>query len=171
MITKWLDTLTEYDGSQLRWDFGYRLGIPGNSILLFRGPAKVSDHLVDLEDALHEDYIYSPDMIHILITKFHEPLITAIHRQRFAMWALANLLNNRLNLFATSLQIKVHGDDLLILTPPPEGTVSDNILRKLSVSIATTSGHATVTHIGVNVVSPEKSLVKVPTIGLEEIAR
>lgn len=149
------ETCIVYDGTQLHWDFGYRRGIIGDSAILFRGPASVSpQHLVDLEDAITSDVIISPDMFHILITKFHEPLLTAIYRQRYWIRCLADVLEG----FFDEV-VSVDGDDLIVRG------------RKLSVSIATTSGHTTMIHIGLNNNAPKVGDVRVETIGFEDMMR
>lgn len=66
IVHKVVDQL--YDGAQLHHAFCYENGGPlGASIVYFRGPAEVKDHLVDIEDRLADDFIKSKDMWHFII--------------------------------------------------------------------------------------------------------
>ncbi len=139
-----------YFGPELRPHFilsKYR--IEGSALLCFRGACEVkTDHLVDWEDRLQNDFIRAKEMLHFLGEFFGITLKEGIWIQRLIVSeALAYLLN-------AGIKAERTGDDLFI-----EG-------RKLSVSIVTASPVSVLLHLGLNIDS-EGAPVK--AIGLGEI--
>jgi len=122
-----------YDGSQLKslWAFSL-LGIKEDNIISFIGPCDVkTEHMVDLQDYIEGEEIYSPLMLHFIVEHFDEVSMRLIAtRQRLLVSIVKDLLG-----------VEREGNDLY-----HKG-------RKLSVSIATISPISAKIHLGINVVS------------------
>ena len=139
-----------YHGPELRPHFilsTYR--IEGNALIAFRGPCEViTDHLVDWEDRLQNDFIRAKEMIHFLGEFFGISLKEGIWIQRLIVSEIQT------QLLKQGIKADREGDDLFI---------SD---RKLSVSIVTASPVSILLHLGLNV-DAEGAPVK--AVGLSEI--
>jgi hypothetical protein len=140
-----------YDGVALHHRFAYRYfrdkTLPIGNIIAFRAPAHVeTDGLIDQEDALNKDFIYSEDMIHFL---YEIPLLTegfgAISYQRMFNTNIANILHKYIN-----APIQVDGDDLMVTKEFTQGGVTQST-GKCSVSIVHVKDGAALGHIGINV--------------------
>jgi hypothetical protein len=156
-----LDKLT-YTGKQLRSHFAYNnFDLLGASIIAFIGPAKVDEHLVDLEDKKAKAYIKSKEMLHFIVEFFDCSLKETIARQRLLMVIIAEQINKLLlidNFHVAGIfkftSITRQGDDLFFSK------------KKLSVSIATKSPISTMIHTGLNISSKR---TPVETIGLDDL--
>ncbi|AEA47748.1 DUF366 family protein [Archaeoglobus veneficus] len=130
-----LDEEIVYDGSQLKslWAFTV-LGIKEDSIISFIGPCDVkTEHMIDLQDVVEGDVIYSPLMLHFIVEHFDEvSMRLTATRQRL----LVNIAKEFLN-------VEREGNDLYYGG------------KKLSVSIATISPISAKIHLGINVESDE----------------
>jgi len=137
-----------YDGSQLQSLFAYKnFGLMGDSISVFRGSCRVEQNeMVDMEDVLAKDWIYSEDMLHFIVEHFDMDLEKTIIRQRLLIATIKEELE-KLGVKTLSRS----GDDLY------EG------VKKLSVSISTLSPVSTLIHCGLNV---SNANTPIPTIGL-----
>ncbi|MDP4125506.1 MAG: DUF366 family protein [Bacillota bacterium] len=140
-----------YDGSQLQSLFTYKnFGLKGDSISIFRGSCRVEQNeMVDIEDVLAKDWIYSEDMLHFIVEHFDMDLEKAIVRQRLLIATIKEELEK---LGVTILSRS--GDDLYAAD------------KKLSVSIATLSPVSSLIHCGLNVSSKN---TPIPTISLEDL--
>ncbi|MDO0821452.1 DUF366 family protein [Desulfosporosinus nitroreducens] len=140
--------LLNYDGSQLQSLFAYKnFGLMGDSISVFRGSCHVEQNeMVDMEDVLAKDWIYSEDMLHFIVEHFDMDLEKAIIRQRL--------------LIAT---IKEELEKLGVKTLSRSGDDLYEEDKKLSVSISTLSPVSSMIHCGLNV---SKLNTPIPTIGL-----
>lgn len=140
-----------YDGSQLQSLFAYKnFGLMGDSISVFRGACRVElNEMVDIEDVLAEDWIFSEDMLHFIVEHFEMDLEKTIIRQRL--------------LIAT---IKEELEKLGVKTLSRSGDDLYEEDKKLSVSISTLSPVSTLIHCGLNV-SNENT--PIPTIGLKNL--
>jgi hypothetical protein len=141
----------DYDGSQLRSHFILeKTGHYGNGAVSFIGAADVKiGHMVDLEDVLGEDFIYSPEMLHFILEFFPADLSNIVLWQRLFLLEIYKLL-----VAEYKLPFILDGDDLYL---------SD---KKLSVSIATVSGVSSLIHTALNI-KTENTPVK--TVGLKEL--
>ena len=140
-----------YDGSQLQSLFAYKnFGIMGDSISIFRGSCRVEQNeMVDMEDVLAQDWIYSEDMLHFIIEHFDMDLEKTIIRQRLLIATIKEKIEE--------IGIKTlnrSGDDLY------EGD------KKLSVSISTLSPVSSLIHCGLNISNKH---TPIPTIGLADL--
>lgn len=140
-----------YDGVILHHRFAYRYfrdkTLPIGNIISFRAPARVeTEGLIDQEDSLNKDFIYSEDMIHFL---YEIPLITegfgAISYQRMFNTNIANILYKYIN-----VPIEVDGDDLMVTKEFTQGGVTQQ-KGKCSVSIVHVKDNAALGHTGINV--------------------
>ena len=143
--------LLNYDGSQLQSLFSYKnFGLMGDSISIFRGSCRVEQNeMVDIEDVLAKDWIFSEDMLHFIVEHFDMDLENTIIRQRLLIATIKEELEK--------LGVKTlrrSGDDLY----------EEN--KKLSVSICTLSPVSTLIHCGLNVSNLN---TPIPTIGLTNL--
>jgi hypothetical protein len=132
-----------YSGQQLANHWIYKnFGILGDAVVAFRGPCDVPmEHMVDIEDVLHEDLIYSIDMLHFIIEIFATSLREGVLVQRLFMSVIQEKLNCLLlEQGNTEDMIVRRGDDLFF---------QDR--KKLSVSICTVSPTSVIIHAGLNI--------------------
>jgi uncharacterized protein len=140
-----------YDGAQLRPHFlRSRFGTKADAIVAFRGPCEVrGDKLVDLDDRAAGAFIFSPDMLHVMVERFDLDLVRAVLLQRLMASSCAEIVAA-----SGALGVRRRGNDVY---------VGD---RKLNVSIAARSPVSTLLHFGVNV---DAAGAPVPAIGLNDL--
>lgn len=140
-----------YTGSELSSQFGHMTaGILGDSVVAWIGPCDVkTEQLVDGEDVINNDCIYSESMLHIIAEVFHRDIFYGIWLQRFITMTVKELI-----LKETKKDLERRGDDLYFED------------QKLNVSIATVSGVSTLVHFGINVISDN---TPVKAIGLKDL--
>ncbi len=126
----------KYTGSQLSPHWIYKnFHILGDAIVAFIGEVDVElSEMVDIEDVLNKENIYSKKMLNFIIEIFGCPLEQMVFCQRLFMSIIKEVLEN------SGIQANRSGDDLFF----------DN--RKLSVSIATKSLTSSLIHTGLNIV-------------------
>lgn len=105
--------------------------------------------MVDLEDVLAKDHIFSHDMLHFIVEHFDMDLEKTVVRQRL----LVAIIKEELEKHGV-MDIHRDGDDLF------------RQANKLSVSIATLSPVSTLIHTGLNISSID---TPVPTVSLVEL--
>ncbi|MFN8615078.1 MAG: DUF366 family protein [Vampirovibrionales bacterium] len=136
------DSMT-YTGQQLANHWIYRnFGILGDAVVAFTGPCQVDvASMVDLEDVLNEDHIYSQHMLHFIVELFGASLKEGVLVQRLFTAILADRLQP---LIAAHPERTLHrsGDDLFV-----------DDTKKLSVSICTVSPTSILIHTGLNIES------------------
>ncbi|MFA5928522.1 MAG: DUF366 family protein [Candidatus Margulisiibacteriota bacterium] len=157
---KFINKRIDYTGEQLSSLWIYKnTGFLGDAITSFTGKAEVSDHMVDMEDVLKKEFIYSENMLHFIIEHFDQDLEKAVLRQRMLICIIKELL-------ASGLWRKGHGkaDKSTVLDRQGDDLYYNK--RKLSVSIATLSPVSSLIHVGLNISSKN---TPVPTIGLNEL--
>ena len=141
-----------YDGSQLapRWLY-QQTQTPGECLLgIFVGPCFVpTENMVDIDDRKQGAHIRAQKMVHFIAEFSEWPLSKAVLAQNLMICWIAELLRGR-----ASREVTRSGNDLFI----------DN--RKLSVSIAATSGGSSLVHIGINI---DPTGAPVAAIGLAEL--
>lgn len=140
-----------YDGTLIHNRFAYKLlrnkVLPHGNIVAFRSPMKVeAAGMIDLEDVLSNDYIYSKDAINFCWEIPHLEAFGAVAFQRLLNTQIANALYKQLN-----LPIEVSGDDLLVHNEF-EGSDGNTYAKgKCSVSITYAKNGAALGHTGINV--------------------
>ena len=138
MKTHLIEERMPYNGEALSPHWIYKnVGILGNAIVSFRGACDVSlDRMVDLEDVLNDDNIYSQDMQHFIIELFDASLKEGVLLQRL----FSSILQHRLNDLLEGHLVERRGDDLFFQQT-----------KKLSVSICTKSVTSVLMHVGLNI--------------------
>lgn len=141
-----------YDGPLLHNRFAYRYfksrTLPQGNIIAFRAPAKVeASGMIDMEDVLNNDFIYSEDMIHFL---YEIPILDspfgAVAFQRLFNSQIANILSQKY----LNTPIEMRGDDMIVHKSFTQRGV-DQTSGKASVSIVHVKNGVTLGHTGVNV--------------------
>tara|TARA_R110000824_G_scaffold76499_2_gene193774 strand:+ start:886 stop:1467 length:582 start_codon:yes stop_codon:yes gene_type:complete len=145
-----------YEGNLIHDRFAYKffkkVVSPVGNIIAFRAPMYVSDNLIDLEDALSNDYIYSEDAVNFCWEIPNLCPLGAVSFQRLFNTAIANILSNIL-----SMPIIVDGDDLMV---QDKFIGSDDKVRdsgKVSVSITYSKDSVALGHTGININAGRKA--------------
>jgi len=130
-----IEKAINYSGVELSPHWIYKnFNLVGDAIVTFCGEARVElTEMVDIEDVIKNEPIYSKNMLNFIIEHFEIPLREMVLRQRMLMCIIKECLEER------GLNIKREGDDLFY----------EN--RKLSVSIATKSITSCLIHTGINI--------------------
>ena len=137
MKTKFIEEEIKYIGSQLSPHWIYKnFKLQGDAIVAFVGECEVKlTEMVDLEDVINNEPIYSKYMLSFITEQFGIGLTEGVFRQRLLICIIKELLEKR------GVFVVRQGDDLMI-----NG-------RKLSVSIATKSITSILIHTGLNILS------------------
>lgn len=145
-----------YDGSLIHERFAYKFFrkdvSPYGNIVAFRAPMFVSDNLIDLEDTLAKDYIYSEDAMNFCWEIPNLCPFGAVSFQRLFNTGIANILTRYIG-----KDIAIKGDDLMV---QDEFKGSDNTMRKLgkvSVSITFSKDNVAIGHTGINIKAGSKA--------------
>jgi len=138
-----------YSGQILHDRFAYKffkknVRALGN-IVAFIAPMRVEEHLIDLEDAINNDYIYSVRAINFLIEIPNIDLFAGVCFQRLFNAQIGSLLCTKY------LQQEgfVDGDDIMVK--------DGEEFKKASVSIATNVNGAVLIHVGININAGDKA--------------
>ena len=146
-----------YDGSLIKQRFAYRFFkkqvSPVGNIVAFRAPMFVSDNLIDLEDSLSKDYIFSDDAINFC---WEIPNLCPFGAVAFQRWFNASIATALASLTNFS-KITLDGDDLMVY----ENFIgSDKVQReygKASVSITYSKNNVAIGHTGINIKAGNKA--------------
>lgn len=132
-----IDKEIKYTGIQLSPHWIYKnFQIKGNAIVAFIGECEVNlNHMVDIEDVINSEPIYSKKMLNFIEENFNSSLEEMVYKQRLLVTITKELIEK------TSPNVKIirNGDDLYINN------------KKLSVSIATKSITSSLIHFGLNI--------------------
>jgi len=143
--------MTKYDGSILQDRFAYdffkdKVLRTGN-IIAFRGSMEVTEkYMVDREDLINKDYIYSDDAINFCIEIPDISLFAGVCFQRLFVSVAANILASKY----LKCNIEVDGDDIIVHKEVHENGIIKT-KGKASVSIAKACNGAVLIHLGINV--------------------
>ena len=156
MITKFIDEEVKYIGSQLAPHWIYKnYKLQGDSIVAFVGECEVKlTEMVDIEDVINNEPIYSKSMLSFITEQFNVNLIEGVFRQRLLICIIKEELEKR------GIFVVRNGDDLTI-----DG-------KKLTVSIATKSHNSILIHTGINILSegaPVKACGLTSELGINDI--
>jgi hypothetical protein len=152
-----ISDIKSYDGMLLHNRFAYKFFknkvLPIGNIIAFRGLAKVeTEGLIDQEDSLNKDFIYSDDMIHFL---YEMPLI----KESFGAVAYQRLFNSNIaSILAKYIDapIEVDGDDLMVVKEFTKNKITQN-KGKCSVSIVHVKNGAALGHTGINISAGDRA--------------
>lgn len=136
MNTYFIEKKIKYIGSQLSPHWIYKnFHLQGDSIVSFIGEVDVNiNEMVDIEDVINNEPIYSKKMLNFIIEQFDISLTTMVYAQRLFVSIIKEVLEEY------NINVKRNGDDLFY-----EG-------RKLSVSIATKSITSCLIHTALNII-------------------
>lgn len=139
-----------YNGSQLRPHWIYEnYKTMGDVCVSFIGSCDIPyKYMVDLEDELAKDSIFSKKMLHIIVELFAKNIYFGVLFQGIIISEIQN------ELLDAKITVKKFGDDLFL----------DD--KKLSISIATVSMVSTLIHVGINISSVG---TPVKTVSLEDL--
>ena len=137
MKIKYIDENIKYIGSQLAPHWIYKnYNIQGDAIVGFCGECEVKlTEMVDIEDVINNEPIYSKSMLSFITEQFNVNLIEGVFRQRLLICVIKEELEKR------GIFVERNGDDLMV-----NG-------GKLTVSIATNSHNSILIHTGINILS------------------
>lgn len=112
---------------------------PLGNIVSFIAPMEVTDNLIDLEDSLNQDFIYSESAMNFIMEIPNKDIWGGVLFQRLLNAQVGSLLCGKY------LQVSgfVDGDDIMVETE--EGA------KKASVSIAAQKNGAVLIHLGINI--------------------
>jgi hypothetical protein len=145
-----------YNGDLIHKRFAYRFFkkdvSPYGNIVVFRAPMFVSDNLIDLEDSLSKDYIYSDDAINFCWEIPNLCSIGAVAFQRLFNTAIANTLS-----FLVNKPIEMRGDDMMVHDKFIGSDKKEREVGKVSVSITYSKDNVAIGHTGVNIKAGKKA--------------
>lgn len=145
----------DYDGSLIHSRFGYTYFrdkyIPTGCLISFRGKMNVTANLIDKEDLLNNDFIFSEDAVNFCWEIPNMCALGGVAFQRLFCTYVANILGQTLG-ESTSAQpeISVMGDDIMF-------RVDTDQFKKASVSISTQKDNAVLGHLGINITAGDKA--------------
>ena len=156
MKIKFLDEEIKYIGSQLSPHWIYKnFKMQGDAIVAFIGECDVKiTEMVDLEDVINNEPIYSKSMLSFITEQFNVNLQEGVFRQRLLICIIKEVLEDR------GFKPIRKGDDIFI----------DN--KKLTVSIATKSQTSVLIHTGINIISdgaPIKAAGLKSELGIDDV--
>lgn len=146
-----------YDGKLLHSRFAYKFfrdkTLPIGNIVAFRAPMKVeTEGMIDSEDVLNNDFIYSDDAINFLWEIPNLDAFGAVAYQRLLNTQIANILSTQF----LKAPIEVDGDDLIVHKEHVQGGITQT-KGKCSVSITYTKNNVALGHTGINIVAGKKA--------------
>jgi hypothetical protein len=142
-----------YDGSLIHTRFAYKFfrdkTLPIGNIVVFRAPMCVETAgMIDLEDVLKKDFIYSDDAINICWEIPNLCPLGAVAFQRLFNTQIANILSSKY----LKKPIEVDGDDLIVHAEHQQGGVVQT-KGKASVSITVSRNNVALGHTGINIIA------------------
>ena len=145
-----------YDGSLIHKRFAYEFFkknvSPYGDIVAFRAPMYVSDNLIDLEDSLSKDYIFSDDAINFCWEIPNLCPIGAVAFQRLFNAAAANILSHIIK-----QPIEMRGDDMMVHNKFIGSDKKEREVGKVSVSITYSKDNVAIGHTGININAGNKA--------------
>ena len=138
-----------YDGSFIHTRFAYKYYrdrvLPIGNIVSFIAPVEVTLNLIDLEDSLEKDYIFSESMVNFCWEIPNLDPFGAVCFQRLFNTAIANTLYKIIN-----KPIEMKGDDIMVHAEHNQGGIVQQ-KGKASVSITYSKDNVAIGHTGVNI--------------------
>jgi hypothetical protein len=146
-----------YDGNLIHNRFAYKYHrnktLPIGNIVAFRAPMKVeTTGMIDSEDLLNNDYIYSDDAINFCWEIPNMCPMGAVAFQRLFNTQIATILSGKY----LNASIEVDGDDLMVHKEHKQhGIVQQK--GKCSVSITYSKNNVAIGHTGINIRAGKKA--------------
>jgi hypothetical protein len=146
-----------YDGKLLHARFAYKFfrnkTLPIGNIIAFRAPMKVeTEGMIDSEDVINNDFIYSDDAINFLWEIPYLDSFGAVAWQRLFNTQIANILSSKY----INAPIEVDGDDLMVHKEHTQGGITQT-KGKCSVSITYSKNNIALGHTGINITAGKKA--------------
>lgn len=137
MNTKFIEKEIKYTGAELAPHWIYKnFELLGDSIVAFIGECEVKlTEMVDIEDVIKNEPIYSKKMLNIIVENFNISLTEGVCRQRL----LIAIIKEAIEKLLPDVNVTRDGDDLFVFG------------KKLTVSIATKSHTSVLIHTGINI--------------------
>lgn len=146
-----VEDIKMYDGNLLHHRFAYSFFrnkvLPIGNIIAYRAPMKVeTEGMIDQEDVLNNEFIYSEDAVNFLWEIPGLDTLGAIAYQRLFNTNMANILSTKY----LKKPIEVDGDDLIVHAEHEQhGIIQPK--GKCSVSITHVRDGAALGHTGINI--------------------
>lgn len=144
-----------YDGSFIHKRFAYKYfrdkTLAVGNIVSFVAPVEVTLNLIDLEDSLEKDYIYSDSMVNFCWEIPNLDPFGAVCFQRLFNTNIANILHN---IIKKPIQMK--GDDIIVHAEHNQGGIVQQ-KGKSSVSITYSKDNVAIGHTGINITAGKKA--------------
>lgn len=149
--------IDNYDGSLIHNRFAYNFfrnhTLPTGNIIGFRGGMDVKvDEMIDQEDVLQNDTIYSDDAINFCWEIPEMCKRGAVAFQRYFNAQIASILTTYID-----AKIELDGDDIMIHEPFIGSDNSQQSVGKCSVSITYSKDNVAIGHTGINVNAGRKA--------------
>lgn len=145
-----------YNGDLIHKRFAYQFFkkkvSPYGNVVAFRAPMFVSDNLIDLEDSLSKDYIFSDDAINFCWEIPNLCAFGAVAYQRYLNTVIANILSRYI-----SKPIEMKGDDLMVHDTFIGSDKVERTVGKVSVSITYSKDGVAIGHTGINIQAGKKA--------------
>lgn len=145
-----------YNGDLIHTRFAYKFFkksvSPYGNIVAFRAPMFVTTNLIDLEDSLSKDYIFSDDAINFCWEIPNLCALGAVAFQRYFNTGIANILSRYIN-----KPIEMRGDDLMVHDTFIGSDKTERTVGKVSVSITYSKENIAIGHTGINVKAGSKA--------------
>ena len=148
--------IKNYDGNLIHNRFAYTFfknrTLPIGNIVTFRSPMLVeADGMIDHEDVLQNDFIYSDDSVNFCWEIPGMDSFGAVAWQRLFNTGVANILQRIIE-----APIEVDGDDLIVHKEFTSGGIIQH-KGKCSVSITYTKDGAALGHTGINITAGDRA--------------
>jgi hypothetical protein len=146
-----------YDGDLIHSRFAYKQfrknTLPIGNIVAFRAPMQVeAAGMIDNEDLISNDFIYSDDAINFCWEIPNLCPFGAVAFQRLLNTQIANILSSKY----LKAPIEVDGDDLMVHKEHNQGGVTQ-MTGKCSVSITYSKNNVALGHTGINITAGKKA--------------
>ena len=152
-----IKNLHAYTGELIHKRFAYKYfrdkTLPIGNIIAFRGEMDVTTNLIDSEDLINNDYIYSEDAINFCWEIPNLDSFGAVAFQRLLNTYIANILSSKY----LKKPIEVDGDDLMVHDSFEGSDGSAQTIGKCSVSITYSTNNIALGHTGININAGKKA--------------
>ena len=154
-----VNSIEKYDGELLHNRFAYNFfrekTLPIGNIIAFRAPMHVeAEGMIDSEDIIKNEFIYSDDAVNFLweIPCMSDPF-GAVAYQRLFNTNIASMLCSK---YLNGTPCEVDGDDIIVHRDHEQGGIKQS-KGKCSVSITYTRDGVALGHTGINIKAGDKA--------------